>query len=81
MSTKELIFIFMHIFQTFSYDFIPSLELYLYVSNFFFYHDLCVRGFQAGDKICVGSRSKVVIGNFLSIMNTTKADASSFNGV
>ncbi len=72
---------FMSIFQVFSNDFILSLGLYSYVSNFFFCHDFCVKGFQAGDEICVGSTSKVVLGNFLSIMNITRADASSFNGV
>jgi hypothetical protein len=41
---------------------------------------LCVRGFQVGDEICVGSTFKVVPGNFLSIMNMVKVDASSFYG-
>jgi hypothetical protein len=71
----------MHIFQVFSYDFILSQELYSYVSNFFFYHDLCVGGFQVGDEICVGSTFEVILGNFLSIMNMTKADTSGFNGI
>jgi hypothetical protein len=35
-------FIIMHIFQLFSYDFILCLELDSCVFDFFFYHDLCV---------------------------------------
>jgi hypothetical protein len=71
----------MHNFQVFYYDFILSLELYSYVFNFFFYHDLCLGGFQDGDEICVGSTFEVVIGNFLSIMNMTRANASCFNKI
>jgi hypothetical protein len=70
----------MHIFQVFSYDFILGLELYSYLSNFFFYHDLCVGGFQAQNEICVGSTYEVVPGNFLNIMNTVGVNASVFYG-
>jgi len=41
---------------------------------------LCAGGFQVGDEICVGSISKVVPGNFLSIMNMVGADALGFYG-
>jgi hypothetical protein len=49
--------------------------------NFSFYHDLCVRVFQAGDEICVGSTFEIVPSHFLTIMNTTMANESSFYGV
>jgi hypothetical protein len=41
---------------------------------------LCVGGFQVGDGICVGSTSKVIPSNFLSIMNMVGVDASGFYG-
>jgi hypothetical protein len=42
---------------------------------------LCVGVFQAGDEICVGSTFKIVLGKFLSIMNTTVVEKSGFYGV
>jgi len=39
------------------------------------------RGFPSGDEICVGSTFKIVLGNFLAIMNIVVFEKSSFYGV
>jgi hypothetical protein len=42
---------------------------------------LCVGVFQVGDEICVGSTFKIVLGNFLAIMNIAVFEKLNFYGV